>query len=97
MNSIMFSIMIMMIMIITGLFSIAAKRNHILAVLLSLEMMILAMFTLLVYLMNYLSMDFMFIMTFLTLAVCEGSLGLSILVSIVRKYGDDNFQNLNLI
>nr|AWN56247.1 NADH dehydrogenase subunit 4L [Euborellia annulipes] len=87
----------MMMMFVFGLFSVASKRKHLLPILLSMEMMILAIFSNLVFLLNIMSLDFMFIMVFLTFAVCEGSLGLSILVSMVRSYGNDFIQNLNLI
>lgn len=31
-----------------------------------------------------------FVLYFLTIAACEGALGLSILVSMVRRYGNDS-------
>jgi NADH-ubiquinone oxidoreductase chain 4L len=33
----------------------------------------------------------------LTLTACEGALGLSLLVSLVRTHGGDNFNSLNAL
>lgn len=38
-----------------------------------------------------------FIIIFLRFIVCEGVLGLSLLISIIRILGNSNIQNLNLL
>lgn len=38
-----------------------------------------------------------FSMFFLTLAACEGSLGLSLVVLIIRSYGRDNLNRLTIL
>lgn len=41
--------------------------------------------------------DIFFLIIFLSFIVCEGVLGLSLLISIVRILGNSNIQNLNLL
>nr|UFR82860.1 NADH dehydrogenase subunit 4L [Goliathus goliatus]UFR82899.1 NADH dehydrogenase subunit 4L [Mecynorhina torquata ugandensis] len=85
------------IMYFCGLISFCIKRKHLLLMLLSLEYIILSLyFNLYIYLM-YFSFEFYFGMIFLTMSVCEGALGLSILVSLVRTHGNDYFQTFNVL
>nr|APX39685.1 NADH dehydrogenase subunit 4L [Aphthona euphorbiae] len=77
--------------------SFILNRKHLLLMLLSLEFIVLVLyFNMFIYLsmMNY---EFFFSMIFLTMSVCEGALGLSILILMVRLYGNDyilSFSNL---
>lgn len=41
--------------------------------------------------------DLYFGLFFLTLAACEGALGLALLVSIVRRHGNDNFGGFRVL
>lgn len=90
-------IIFMGFIISVGLLSIASKRKHLLAILLRLEIIILRIYSIIAFYITLLSLDYTFTIVFITLAVCEGRLGLSILVSIVRRLGNDNLQNLSLI
>lgn len=38
-----------------------------------------------------------FSLFFLTLAACEGALGLSLLIHVVRRHGNDRFIRFNLL
>nr|YP_009711874.1 NADH dehydrogenase subunit 4L [Daphnia laevis]QGA47451.1 NADH dehydrogenase subunit 4L [Daphnia laevis] len=77
------------------LLSFISKRKHLLATLLSLEGLMLMLFALL-YLYSFsLSSNGNFPLVFLTLTACEGALGLSLLVSLVRTHGGDQFSSLN--
>nr|YP_010968311.1 NADH dehydrogenase subunit 4L [Ceriagrion nipponicum]WNN67120.1 NADH dehydrogenase subunit 4L [Ceriagrion nipponicum] len=81
----------------SGLVSFFSKRKHLLSTLLSLEFMVLAMFF---YMFIFLILNFYdlyFLMYFLTFSVCEGALGLSILVSMIRSHGSDQFVNFNML
>lgn len=81
----------------TGVRVFISNRKHLLATLLRLEFIVLRLYTLLfVYLMN-MGMELYFTMVFLTFAVCEGALGLSILVSIIRTHGNDYFQSFRVL
>nr|ALO76295.1 NADH deshydrogenase subunit 4L [Sinoxylon sp. SIN01] len=80
-----------------SLVSFGLNRKHLLTVLLSLEFVMLMVFLSLVYAFSFFSYESYFLMVFLTFAVCEGSLGLSILVSMVRTHGNDYFSSFNVL
>nr|ANU83264.1 NADH dehydrogenase subunit 4L [Loxoblemmus equestris] len=77
----------------SGIWVYCSKRKHLLVVLLSLEYMVLFTFFFLVYWLGLLQFELYFSMIYLVFAVCEGSLGLGILVSMVRSHGNDYFQS----
>nr|AUO29236.1 NADH dehydrogenase subunit 4L [Enallagma cyathigerum] len=81
----------------SGLLSFVSKRKHLLSTLLSLEFMVLSMFFYMFILLIFNFLDTYFLMYFLTFSVCEGALGLSILVSMIRSHGTDQFVNLNML
>nr|YP_010535009.1 NADH dehydrogenase subunit 4L [Meloe proscarabaeus]UYA96976.1 NADH dehydrogenase subunit 4L [Meloe proscarabaeus] len=84
-------------MFFMGLIMFSLKRKHLLLMLLSIEFMVLALyFNMFIYL-SLLGNDYFFSMVFLTFSVCEGALGLSILVSMIRTHGNDYFQGFNLL
>nr|QXT45795.1 NADH dehydrogenase subunit 4L [Maccaffertium mediopunctatum] len=87
----------LMLLTFMGVWVFVSNRKHLLATLLSLEFIVLSLYTLLfVYLLN-LSVEMYFTMVFLTFAVCEGALGLSILVSMIRTHGNDYFQSFSVL
>nr|AML26486.1 NADH dehydrogenase subunit 4L [Staphylinidae sp. BMNH 1274658] len=80
-----------------GLLVFCLKRKHLLLMLMSLEFIILSLFLgLLLNLSNY-SNELYFSMIFLTMSVCEGALGLSVLVSLIRSYGNDYFSSYSIL
>nr|AVN67707.1 NADH dehydrogenase subunit 4L [Deropeltis paulinoi] len=81
------------IMFFSGIWLFSSNRKHLLVMLLSLEYIVLILFLMLYLYMNIFNYELYFSMVFLTLAVCEGALGLSILVSMIRMYGNDYFQS----
>nr|YP_010414476.1 NADH dehydrogenase subunit 4L [Nepsalus decorillus]ATI25226.1 NADH dehydrogenase subunit 4L [Nepsalus jezoensis]URT60564.1 NADH dehydrogenase subunit 4L [Nepsalus decorillus]URT60577.1 NADH dehydrogenase subunit 4L [Nepsalus decorillus]URT60590.1 NADH dehydrogenase subunit 4L [Nepsalus decorillus]URT60603.1 NADH dehydrogenase subunit 4L [Nepsalus decorillus] len=91
------NLLIIILMYICGCLSYVLKRKHLLSMLLSLEFIVLSLFFLLIMSLMYFNFEFFFSMIFLTFSVCEGSLGLSILVSMVRTHGNDYFQSLNIL
>nr|YP_010596274.1 NADH dehydrogenase subunit 4L [Taxigramma karakulensis]WAJ60519.1 NADH dehydrogenase subunit 4L [Taxigramma karakulensis] len=80
-----------------GMFIFVSNRKHLLSMLLSLEYMVLSLFLLLFIFLNLLNYENFFSMMFLTFSVCEGALGLSILVSMIRTHGNDYFQSFNIL
>nr|UYB77584.1 NADH dehydrogenase subunit 4L [Philonthus lomatus] len=80
-----------------GLISFCLKRKHFLLMLLSLEFIILSLYFSLMLYLSFFSYEFYFSMIFLTMSVCEGALGLSLLVSIIRTHGNDYFQTFNML
>nr|AXS66295.1 NADH dehydrogenase subunit 4L [Staphylinoidea sp. 2 KM-2017] len=85
------------LMYFIGLISFCLKRKHFLLMLLSLEFIILSLFMNLFFTLSMIGYENYFSMVFITMSVCEGSLGLSILVSLMRSHGNDYFQTFNLL
>lgn len=81
----------------TGLVSFCIKRKHLLLILLRLEYIILGLYFNLYLFLIYFNFEFYFGIVFLTIRVCEGALGLSLLVSIIRTHGNDYFQTFNVL
>nr|YP_008963563.1 NADH dehydrogenase subunit 4L [Curetis bulis]AFV13318.1 NADH dehydrogenase subunit 4L [Curetis bulis] len=90
-------IFIMLIMFVIGNMIFVSKYKHLLIVLMSLEFIVLSIFFLMMLYMSMINYNMYMLMIFLVLSVCEGALGLSILVSMVRTHGNDYFQSFNLI
>jgi NADH-ubiquinone oxidoreductase chain 4L len=80
-----------------GVISFIYSYKHLLSILLSLEFIVLSLFLILFFFLNLISYELYFSMFFLTFSVCEGVLGLSILVSIIRSHGNDYFLNFSLL
>nr|YP_009525286.1 NADH dehydrogenase subunit 4L [Hymenocera picta]AXS63690.1 NADH dehydrogenase subunit 4L [Hymenocera picta] len=78
-----------------GVVSLVLSRKHILNSLLSLEFIMLNLYFCWLVLFNF--SDVLFVLYFLAVAACEGALGLSILVSMVRSYGNDNFSSSSML
>lgn len=84
-------------MFLVGRLSFVINRKHLLSILLRLEFLVLGLFRLLFF--NLLKMGYQeyFSIIFLTFTVCEGALGLSILVSLIRTHGNDYFQTFRIL
>nr|YP_009446048.1 NADH dehydrogenase subunit 4L [Triuncina daii]ARA91019.1 NADH dehydrogenase subunit 4L [Triuncina daii] len=74
-----------------------SKNKHLLIVLLSLEFIVLSIFFFFLILLMFMDYDMYMLMVFLVFSVCEGSLGLSILVSMIRSHGNDYFQSFSML
>nr|YP_010230457.1 NADH dehydrogenase subunit 4L [Rhodinia fugax]QSV08498.1 NADH dehydrogenase subunit 4L [Rhodinia fugax] len=94
---IMYNLLIIFIMFIIGNLIFVSKNKHLLIVLLSLEFIVLSVFFLLLLLLSFMEYEMYMLMVFLVFTVCEGALGLSILVSMIRTHGNDYFQSFNLL
>nr|YP_010631643.1 NADH dehydrogenase subunit 4L [Propomacrus davidi]WBP61421.1 NADH dehydrogenase subunit 4L [Propomacrus davidi] len=81
----------------SGLISFCLNRKHLLLMLLSMEFIVLGLFFNLFLYLSYYDFEFFFSMIFLTMSVCEGALGLAILVSMMRTHGNDYFQSFNVL
>lgn len=80
--------------ILSGLWSFVSFRKHLLRTLLRLEFIILGVFFLMRVRISSTGGEVYFTLFFLALAACEGALGLSLLVSIVRRQGNDYFRRM---
>nr|YP_010620950.1 NADH dehydrogenase subunit 4L [Catara rugosicollis]WAX39294.1 NADH dehydrogenase subunit 4L [Catara rugosicollis] len=81
------------IMFFCGIWVFSYNYKHLLITLLGLEFIVLVLFLMLYFYLNNYNYELFFTMIFLTFSVCEGALGLSILVSMIRSYGNDYFQS----
>nr|YP_010952524.1 NADH dehydrogenase subunit 4L [Sataspes xylocoparis]WMQ52779.1 NADH dehydrogenase subunit 4L [Sataspes xylocoparis] len=88
---------IFVIMFFIGNLIFVSKNKHLLIILLSLEFIVLSIFFFLLLFLMMINYDLYMLMVFLVFSVCEGSLGLSILVSMIRTHGNDYFQSFNLL
>nr|YP_010419940.1 NADH dehydrogenase subunit 4L [Anopheles moucheti] len=86
-----------MFMFLFGCMVFVSNRKHLLSTLLSLEYMVLSLFIFLFFYLNFMNYETYFSMFFLTFCVCEGVLGLSILVSMIRTHGNDYFQSFSIL
>nr|YP_010134330.1 NADH dehydrogenase subunit 4L [Megabeleses liriodendrovorax]QWM93820.1 NADH dehydrogenase subunit 4L [Megabeleses liriodendrovorax] len=84
-------------MFLVSFISFCLNRYHLLMVLLSLEFIVLIIYISLIIYLNFFMMELFFSMMFLVFSVCEGVLGLSILVMMVRMHGNDYFQVLSVL
>nr|YP_009868691.1 NADH dehydrogenase subunit 4L [Alphitobius diaperinus]QKI32136.1 NADH dehydrogenase subunit 4L [Alphitobius diaperinus]QNK05478.1 NADH dehydrogenase subunit 4L [Alphitobius diaperinus] len=84
-------------MFMGGLLVFSMKRKHLLLMLLSLEFIVLSLYFLIFLYLSFLGNEYFFSMIFLTFSVCEGVLGLSILVSLIRTHGNDYFHSFNVL
>nr|YP_009024421.1 NADH dehydrogenase subunit 4L [Massicus raddei]AGO02003.1 NADH dehydrogenase subunit 4L [Massicus raddei] len=77
-------------MFFSGLIVFASKRKHLLLMLLSLEFVVLALYMNLSISLEHGDSEVFFLMIYLTMSVCEGALGLGVLVSMIRACGNDH-------
>lgn len=74
---------------LSGLIIFCLKGNHLLIILLRLEFIVLSLYFLIFIYLSYIMYNYFFSILFLRFRVCEGVLGLSVLVSIIRSVGND--------
>nr|ASS30659.1 NADH dehydrogenase subunit 4L [Gastroptychus investigatoris] len=90
-------VFISFVLIMSGFYMFIMHWKHLLNTLLSLEFIMLGIFFLLNSVMSSVGSESFFLFYFLILVVCEGVLGLSLLVSIVRAHGNDYFNSFSLL
>nr|YP_010464323.1 NADH dehydrogenase subunit 4L [Heterotarsus carinula]UUL71700.1 NADH dehydrogenase subunit 4L [Heterotarsus carinula] len=86
-----------LLMFFSGLTLFSMKRKHLLLMLLSLEFVVLSVYYEMFLYLSQVGNEYFFSMVFLTFSVCEGVLGLSILVSLIRTHGNDYFQSFSVL
>lgn len=90
-------IYIPIIMIFCGCWGFISYSKHILNTLLRLEFIMVGVFWLMSRQLSLIGSEVYFSLFFLTLAACEGALGLTILILVVRSHGNDVFSRFNLL
>nr|QUI76268.1 NADH dehydrogenase subunit 4L [Cloeon dipterum] len=93
----MFFYIVVTLAVIAGILAFAKISNHIISTLISLEFASLSLYLYLFMLLNNYGAEKYMALVYLTLAACEGALGLSILVSIIKIKGNDYIKSSNFI
>nr|ABG65674.1 NADH dehydrogenase subunit 4L [Penaeus chinensis] len=83
--------------VLCGLWVFVSKRKHLLNTLLSLEYIMLSIFWIMSLHLSNMGHESYFVLFFLTLAACEGALGLALLVSVVRTHSNDCFSSFSVL
>nr|UQS75784.1 NADH dehydrogenase subunit 4L [Systropus sp. 2 YXA-2022a] len=81
----------------SGAYVFVSFQKHLLAMLLSLEFLVLILFGFLLFFLMFSNFQDYFSLIYLTFSVCEGVLGLSILVMMIRSHGNDFFQSFSIL
>nr|YP_003856678.1 NADH dehydrogenase subunit 4L [Euchorthippus fusigeniculatus]ADK77619.1 NADH dehydrogenase subunit 4L [Euchorthippus fusigeniculatus] len=85
----MFSIFTSLLIYFSGGYVFSSKRKHLLMVLVKMEKIGLSLFMVIINFLYNFDYEYFFPLIFLVFSVCEGALGLSILVSMIRSHGND--------
>nr|AWV83740.1 NADH dehydrogenase subunit 4L [Tryella crassa] len=85
-----------LIMFTSGIISLCLNRKHIMMSLLSLELMVLSLFCMFSLFLSVELNDMYLLMILLTFSVCEGVMGLSSLISLIRSHGNDQLLSMSL-
>nr|YP_010454107.1 NADH dehydrogenase subunit 4L [Heteroteuthis hawaiiensis]QXJ42097.1 NADH dehydrogenase subunit 4L [Heteroteuthis hawaiiensis] len=85
-----------MFIYVSGVVILLLQWKHILNILLSFEIMMLGIITFFMLSWGLGSGDWSLMMVIVVFGVCEASLGLSLLVSMVRIHGNDYVNSLSL-
>nr|AFI54795.1 NADH dehydrogenase subunit 4L [Urostylis sp. HL-2012] len=80
-----------------GIIMFCMMHKHLLQTLLSLEFLVLILFLMMFFMMFNLGYDMYMLLLFLIFTVCEGALGLSLLVIMVRNKGNDYISSMSIL
>nr|NP_542479.1 NADH dehydrogenase subunit 4L [Narceus annularus]AAL18213.1 NADH dehydrogenase subunit 4L [Narceus annularus] len=86
-----------LLMVLGGLLSLVMIHKHIISMLLSLEFAILGFVLIMISLVCLGLSNGLMVVIFLGFTVCEGVLGLGILINLVRNYGSDFYSSVSVI
>lgn len=84
-----------LIMIACSLLTLVLQRQHLLNALLSLEIIVLRLFVLILSTILTNRINFFLTFIILTFGACEASVGLALLVALIRSHGNDYISNIS--
>nr|AOY40016.1 NADH dehydrogenase subunit 4L [Scolytinae sp. BMNH 1040265]AOY40276.1 NADH dehydrogenase subunit 4L [Curculionoidea sp. 2 KM-2015] len=87
----------LIILFLSGLLVYVSKYKHFLTMLLSLEVVVLSVFVLMFLFCNVFNLENFLSVIYLSFSVCEGALGLGLLVLIIRTHGSDMVMIFDLL
>lgn len=82
---------------VVGFWIYISKRKHLINILISLEYIVLSTFILLILVTFTIGLETYVGLIYLIASVCEGSLGVGIIVGIVRSHGSDYVSSLRTL
>nr|YP_010586117.1 NADH dehydrogenase subunit 4L [Chimarra paramonorum]UZZ43853.1 NADH dehydrogenase subunit 4L [Chimarra paramonorum] len=85
------------LMFLLGIFKFLSIRNHLLMILLCMEFIMLSLFMIFFFNLGFIFSEAYILGVFMVFMVCEGVIGLSFLVSMIRVYGNDYFQSMSIL
>lgn len=80
-----------------GIWVYISKRKHLINIIISLEYVVLTSFILLMLINFTIGLETYVRLIFLVASVCEGRLGVGIMVRIVRSHGSDYIRSFNAL
>nr|YP_008758261.1 NADH dehydrogenase subunit 4L [Notochthamalus scabrosus]AGX31544.1 NADH dehydrogenase subunit 4L [Notochthamalus scabrosus]AGX31557.1 NADH dehydrogenase subunit 4L [Notochthamalus scabrosus]AGX31583.1 NADH dehydrogenase subunit 4L [Notochthamalus scabrosus]AGX31596.1 NADH dehydrogenase subunit 4L [Notochthamalus scabrosus]AGX31609.1 NADH dehydrogenase subunit 4L [Notochthamalus scabrosus] len=89
--------MIPVFLFLVGFWIYVSKRKHLMNMLISLEYIVLSIFLLVVLVSFTLGLETYVSLMFLIASVCEGSLGVGIMVGMVRSHGSDYVSSFSVL
>nr|YP_010373768.1 NADH dehydrogenase subunit 4L [Ninus insignis]UPI55269.1 NADH dehydrogenase subunit 4L [Ninus insignis] len=89
--------MIIFFMFFSGLMMFCSLRSHLLIVLFSLEFLTITLFFMFFVFLLKFGFELYYSLIFLVFSVCEGALGLGILVNIIRSHGNDLLMSMSTL
>nr|WRK21462.1 NADH dehydrogenase subunit 4L [Hecalus sp.] len=87
---------LMIYMYMLSILSVFFVRKHIFLCLLSLEFLVISLLLMMMLYLVFFSFGFYLMIIMMVFFVCEGVLGLSVLVSMIRCHGNDYLLSLSL-
>nr|UGK73291.1 NADH dehydrogenase subunit 4L [Paradorydium reflexanum] len=88
--------MLYIYMFVFSFMSIMIIRKHIFLCLISLEFIVISLLMYISYYLMFFDGEFYLMILFMVMFVCEGVLGLSVLVSMIRYFGNDNINSFSM-
>nr|YP_009227895.1 NADH dehydrogenase subunit 4L [Acasta sulcata]AII19542.1 NADH dehydrogenase subunit 4L [Acasta sulcata] len=84
-------------MFLVGTWIYISKRKHLMNMLISLEYIVLSTFLLMMLITFSMGLETYMSLIFLVASVCEGSLGVGMMVGMVRSHGSDYINSFNAL
>lgn len=82
---------------LVGFWIYVSKRKHLINILISLEYIVLSVFLLIIIVTFIIGLETYLRLIFLVASVCEGRLGVGIIVGMVRSHGSDYISSFRVL
>nr|UPL65477.1 NADH dehydrogenase subunit 4L [Cryptorhamphus sp.] len=89
--------MMIIFMFLSGVFVFCSVRKHLLTTLFSLEFLVVTLFLMFFLFLLCFGFELYYSLIFLVFSVCEGALGLGVLVNMIRSHGNDLLLSLTIL